>query len=62
MGHMAKAFKAWCPKPTGWESLTLCSLHWSMGGVFPVVGAGGSKSFGVRGETCRVCGRNILMA
>ena len=21
-GYMAKAFKAWCPKPTGWESPT----------------------------------------
>ena len=32
-GYMAKAFKVWCPKPTGWESPTLCSLHGWMGGV-----------------------------
>ena len=32
-GSTAKAFKAWCPKSTGWESPTLCSLHGWMGGV-----------------------------
>ena len=31
-GYMAKTFKAWCPKPTGWEPSTLCSLHGWMGG------------------------------
>ena len=48
---MAKVFKARCPKPTGWESPTLCSLHGWMGEVERVVGAGVSKSFKVRGET-----------
>ena len=32
-GYMAKVFKAWCPKPTGWESPTLCLLHGWMGEV-----------------------------
>ena len=32
-GYMVKAFKAWCPKPTGWEPPTLCSLHGWIGGV-----------------------------
>ena len=32
-GYMAKVFKARCPKPTGWESPTLCSLHGWMGEV-----------------------------
>ena len=31
-----------------------------MGGVYKVVGSGVLKSFGVRGETGRVSGRNIL--
>ena len=26
-GSTANAFKAWCPKPTGWEPPTECSLH-----------------------------------
>ena len=34
---MAKAFKAWCLKPTGWEPPTLCSLHGWIGGVEQVV-------------------------
>ena len=50
-GCMAKLFKARCPKQTGWESPTLCSLHGWMGEVYQVVGAGVSKSFEVRGET-----------
>ena len=50
-GYMAKAFKAWCPKPTGWEPPTHCSLHGWIGGVEQVVGAGVSKSFEVQGET-----------
>ena len=32
-GYMAKVFKVRCPKPTGWESPTLCSLHGWMGEV-----------------------------
>ena len=50
-GYMAKAFKAWCSKPNGWEPPTYCSLHGWMGGVEQVVSAGVSKSFEVRGET-----------
>ena len=50
-GYMAKAFKAWCPNPTGWEQPTQCSLHGWIGGVEHVVGARVSKSFEVRGET-----------
>ena len=38
-GYMAKVFKAQCPKPTGWESPTLCSLHGWMGKVYQAVGA-----------------------
>ena len=49
--YMMKAFKAWCPKPTGWEPPTQCSLHGWIGEVEKVVGAGVSKSFEVRGET-----------
>ena len=50
-GYMAKVFKARCPKPTGWESPTLCSLQGWMGEVWQVIGAGVSKSFEVQGET-----------
>ena len=32
-GYMAKVFKARCPKPIGWESPNLCSLHGWMGEV-----------------------------
>ena len=32
-GYMTKVFKARCPKLTGWESSTLCSLHGWMGEV-----------------------------
>ena len=32
-GYMMKVFKTRCPKPTGWESPTLCSLHGWMGEV-----------------------------
>ena len=32
-GYMAKFFKAHFPKPTGWESPTLCSLNGWMGDV-----------------------------
>ena len=31
--YMAKVFKARYPKPTSWESPTLCSLHGWMGEV-----------------------------
>ena len=48
---MAKAFKAWCLKPTGLEPPTQCSLHGWIGGVEQVGGAGVSKSFKVQGET-----------
>ena len=50
-GYMEKAFKAWCPKLTGWELPNLVLATWVDGGVEQVVGAGVLKSFEVRGET-----------
>ena len=48
---MENVFKGRCPKPTGWEPSTLCSLHGRIGRAEQVVGAGVLNSLRVRGET-----------
>ena len=49
---MEKVFKTRCPKPTGKEPSTLCSLHGRIGRVYQIIGVGVSSSLksGVKPE------------